>query len=162
MWDVLTGTFYEFLANSDSHSMSQRAAYGFPTFRRNRTFTLPPLERLSLPLPPPEPSIPYAYLPAAFPRMFVVRLSYHPLYGVNSELTYFLLQLAATHFASVWVNCEDDKIHQNALRFIGGQSSFAVTQSSDHWEGTGCDSEISIRWAICVACFRYLGTRGPG
>ena len=74
---------------------------------------------------PPEPSIPYAYLPAAFPRMFVVRLSYHPLYGINSELTYFLLQLAATLFASVWVNCEDDKIHQNTLRFIGGQSSFA-------------------------------------
>ena len=74
---------------------------------------------------PPEPSIPYAYLPAAFPRMFVVHLSYHPLYGINSELTYFLLQLATTLFASVWVNCEDDKIHQNTLRFIGGQSSFA-------------------------------------
>ena len=161
MWDVLTGTFYEFLANSDSHSMSQRTVYGFPTFRRNRTFTLPPLERISL---PPEPSIPYAYLPAAFPRMFVVRLSHHPLYGINSGLIYFLLQLAATLFASVWVNCEDDKIHQNTLRFTDGQSSSAnsVTQASDHWEGAGCDSDISIRWAIWVVCFRYLGTRWPG
>ena len=161
MWHVLTGTFYEFLANSDSHSMSQRTVYGFPHFA-----AIGPSHCLHWNAfrYPPEPSILYAYLPAAFPRMFVVRLSHHPLYGINSGLIYFLLQLAATLFASVWVNCEDDKIHQNTLRFTDGQSSSAnsVTQASDHWEGAGCDSDISIRWAIWVVCFRYLGTRGPG